>query len=137
MPYSCWTITTSVALRASTQIARRDADPSPSDATTSGSSSDSAGPHRTTSTAAPCATRPALNAAANVAIPHAVGGNVDSIPNVRTVDSSAPVGEDEETGTYKVALLRSARSRRQACEGRQSRDGRPAQANALIQDGSC
>src|SRR5215211_2629061 len=100
MPYSCWTITTSVALRASTQIARRDADPSPSDATTSGSSSDSAGPHRTTSTVAPRATRPALNAAANVAIPHAVGGNVESMPKDRTPDSSAAPSGSERIGLY-------------------------------------
>src|SRR6185436_7018978 len=107
-------IATSVELRASTQTARRATDPFPSAATTSGSSSTSSEPQRTTSTAAPFATRPALNAAAKVAMPQAVGGNVDNIPNVRTVESSSTSAEFEVIDWYTVALLASARRRRRA-----------------------
>src|SRR4029079_11749269 len=113
-------IATSVELRASTQTARRATDPFPSAATTSGSSSTSAEPQRTTSTAAPFATRPALNAAAKVAMPQAVGGNVDNIPNVRTVDASSTSAELEVSDWDTGGLRASAGRSRGACERRQT-----------------
>ena len=56
-------------------------------------------PHRTTSTVPPLATRPAASAAENVAMPHAVGGKQESIPNDRP--ASAPKGT---TGKGRVWL---------------------------------
>ena len=108
---------------------RRRATPAPA-----GPPSPGVTPQRTTSTVPPLATRPAASAAENVAMPHAVGGKVDRMPNDRAGPSTAgTAGIDGGEGTHDE-LLTSARSRRRACEGRRSRDGRPAQARRLSQE---
>ena len=71
-----------------------------------------AGPDPTTSTVPPLATRPADSAAENVAMPHAVGGKVDRMPNAR-VGTSSRWGQNAGDGGARH-LLTSARSRRLA-----------------------
>jgi hypothetical protein len=79
---------TSLPSRTSTAAAKRSGPPSSRTAVTSESSIVPATPQRTTSTVAPFATKPAANAAENVAMPQAVGGNVDSNPYDRIALSS-------------------------------------------------
>jgi hypothetical protein len=100
---------------------------SPIAAITSESSSAGARPHRTTSTVAPFATRPALSAAAKVAIPHAVGGNVDSMPNEPTFSVFRRAGG---TGVLVVDMEKLLASVRRGDRLRRATDldGRPAQA---------
>ena len=70
-------------------------------------------------------------------MPHDVGGNVDRIPNERTGAARWSADGTDADGCTHDELLASARSRRRACEGRQSRDGRPAQARRLVQEMCC
>ena len=93
-PYSCWTMTTSLLFNAATAAGRSDAATSSRAPITNTSSTSGDGPHRTTSTDAPSAIRPAARAAENVAIPQDVGGNVDRMPIDVTVGA---LGEAERS----------------------------------------
>ena len=86
---------------------------SPVEATTSGSSTSSASPQRTTSTVAPWAISPAASAAENVAMPHAVGGNVDRIPNERAAPRHhGPRGDDRPRRAPDVSSVEASSLRR-------------------------
>ena len=76
--------------------------------------SSSRSPQRTTSTVAPLATKPAASAAENVAMPQAVGGNVDRIPNERNAARGrhGPRGDDRPRRAPDVSSVEASSLRR-------------------------
>src|SRR5271156_2299810 len=100
MPYSCCTITMSLAFSSSEVAATDVAEPLTSSPITRASEDDDPSATRTTLTSEPFAHNPSDNAALNVASPHAVGGYVLRMPKLAEPEDSCST-----RGTFNVSRV--------------------------------